>query len=306
MCATERFPLIRFQAIVIAVAFGAALAGCGGTVASSSPDAGAPDAGCACPAWTVRCGDSCVDLTANPLHCAACFVACDSKKEICNGGVCAPAARCGAVAGTGDDGGVPLPDGGVPPAGLRGEYYAGTDLTGLKLVRTDAMIDFDWSQNGPDPAVGQTSFSVRWTGQLTVPATDKYTFYTTSDDGVRLWIDDQLLVDDWTNHGPTEDSGAVSLSAGQRHAVRLEYFQGGSGAVIKWEWSSATEMRAVVPASALTPSTGELFACAGGSCCASGGPAPICCPSGTRCVQNANFAGCCPNGNACGEPRCHD
>ena len=54
--------------------------------------------------------------------------------------------------------------------------------------------------------------------------TQTYTFYTTSDDGVRLWVNNQLVVDNWTDHAATENSGAIALTAGQRYDIRMEFY----------------------------------------------------------------------------------
>src|SRR5262249_41356394 len=90
-----------------------------------------------------------------------------------------------------------------PPApstgsGLTGQYYDNMDFTNLKLTRTDPTVDFDWGSGSPDASIGADTFSVRWTGQVQAPSSEIYTFTTTSDDGVRLWINGQLVIDNWT------------------------------------------------------------------------------------------------------------
>jgi hypothetical protein len=78
---------------------------------------------------------------------------------------------------------------------------------------------------------------VRWSGFVIAPVTGSYQFQTVSDDGVRLWLADALLVDNWTDHALTADvSPAVSLVAGQRYAIRLEYYEAGGGALIQLHW----------------------------------------------------------------------
>ena len=134
--------------------------------------------------------------------------------------------------------------------GLYAEYYSNSNLTGLQRVRTDASIDFAFGSDGPldfDP----NTFSIRWTGQLEPMYSEEYTFYTTSDDGVRLWIDDQLLIDNWTIHAATVDTGKIILQAGQRYDIRMEYYENEGQAVAKLEWSSASQTREVIPASQL-------------------------------------------------------
>ncbi|NQT89040.1 hypothetical protein HQ560_19885, partial [bacterium] len=131
--------------------------------------------------------------------------------------------------------------------GLYGEYFNNADLTGLALVRTDATVDFNWGTGSPDPAVGVDTFSVRWTGAALPLYSETYTFWTLSDDGVRLWVDGQLLIDNWTNHGPAEDSHSIDLAAGQAVDVRMEYYESGGGTAAKLSWSSASQAKEVIP-----------------------------------------------------------
>jgi mono/diheme cytochrome c family protein len=137
-------------------------------------------------------------------------------------------------------------------AGLRGEYFDNMDLTGPVLIRTDATLDFNWGEGSPDPEMAIDTFSVRWTGEVEPRFSETYTFFTTSDDGVRLWINGQLIIDNWTNHGPTEDRGTVQLSAGQKHSVRMEFFENGGGALARLEWSSPRQQRERIPSNRLS------------------------------------------------------
>jgi hypothetical protein len=291
----------------------AVVAACNGTMVTTPSDGGAlPDgASCqiGCPIWTVRCGDECVDLTANPQHCGACFAACDARSQACQGGVCGAAiARCTVLGGSAPDGGAPLgPNGEFPPSsGLRGEYYGTQDLTTLLMVRTDGKIDFDWTKDPPAPGLPLEHYSVRWTGKVTPRFSESYTFTTTTDDGARLWIDGQQLVDDWNPHGPTDNHGTLDLVAGKAYDLRFEYFQATLGAVARLSWQSAHEALGVIPATQLAPAAaiGPDYSCNGGSCCAVGGGLPACCPAGAACVHNARFSGCCPAGQKCGESVC--
>lgn len=105
--------------------------------------------------------------------------------------------------------------GSTPPTttagtGLLGEYYDNADFTNLKLTRLDASINFDWSTGSPASGIiGSDTFSVRWIGHLRPQTTNDFTFYTVSDDGVRLWLDNRLVIDNWTLHTSTEDKGAT-------------------------------------------------------------------------------------------------
>ena len=79
--------------------------------------------------------------------------------------------------------------------GLLGEYFNSTNLTNRVATRVDRTIQFDWQQGRALPALGVDNFSIRWTGQIEARFSENYTFTTSSDDGVRLWINDRLLID---------------------------------------------------------------------------------------------------------------
>ncbi|NOY61680.1 MAG: hypothetical protein GXP10_00765 [Gammaproteobacteria bacterium] len=135
--------------------------------------------------------------------------------------------------------------------GLKAEYYDNMDLTNLTLSRIDASVNFDWQNDAPRPGVGAETFSVRWTGYVEPENSETYTFYTLSDDGVRLWVDDQLLIDNWTNHAVTEDSATIALLAGQKYTVKLEYFDNTRLATMGLLWSSPSQAKEIIPQSRL-------------------------------------------------------
>ncbi|MCX6344612.1 MAG: PA14 domain-containing protein [Armatimonadetes bacterium] len=135
--------------------------------------------------------------------------------------------------------------------GLRAQYFDNIDFTAQKLVRSDANIDFNWGTGSPNASIGVDTFSVRWTGKIRPKYSETYTFYTTSDDGVRLWINGQLIIDNWTNHTATVDSGTISLVAGRKYDIKLDYYDNLTTAQIKLEWASASQIRETVPASHL-------------------------------------------------------
>lgn len=142
-----------------------------------------------------------------------------------------------------------------PPAGsgvgLRGEYFDNSNLTTLRVTRTDTTVSFDWGTGSPDPSVGVDTFSVRWTGQVQPQFSQTYTFYTVSDDGARLWVNNQLLIDKWIDQAPTEWSGQIALTANQKYDIRYEYYENGGGAVARLLWSSPSTPKAVIPQSQL-------------------------------------------------------
>src|SRR5688500_7277571 len=79
--------------------------------------------------------------------------------------------------------------------GLLGQYFNNKDFSALVLTRTDATVNFAWGNGSPAGAIGPDTFSVRWTGKIIPHKSEAYTFYTSTDDGVRLWIDGKLVID---------------------------------------------------------------------------------------------------------------
>ncbi len=119
------------------------------------------------------------------------------------------------------------------------------------LTRTDATIDFDWGAGAPDEKISDNDFNIIWTGSIIPEYSEEYTFYTYSDDGVKLWIDDRLIIDNWTEHSPTEDTGKINLEAGRKYFIKMEYYEKGGGALAKLSWASASQGKQIVPAKAL-------------------------------------------------------
>ncbi|TKJ39195.1 MAG: hypothetical protein CEE38_00110 [Planctomycetes bacterium B3_Pla] len=136
--------------------------------------------------------------------------------------------------------------------GVKGQYFKGMNFENLVLTRTDPQIDFSWGNAAPDPLVGEDNFSARWTGQVEAAFTETYTFYTNSDDGVHLWVDGKQLVNNWTDHGSTENKGTIDLVAGQTYSVVMELYENGGGAVAQLSWSSASTPKQLIPAAALS------------------------------------------------------
>jgi hypothetical protein len=143
----------------------------------------------------------------------------------------------------------------TPTGGLKAEYYDNQDLTNLKVTRTDPTVNFNWGTGSPDPAIGVDTFSARWTGQVKADHSETYTFYTTSNDGVRLWVNGQLVINNWTAHATTENKGTIALQAGRWYPVTLEYFEGSGNAVIALSYSSASVTKRIVPSTNLSPVT---------------------------------------------------
>jgi outer membrane protein OmpA-like peptidoglycan-associated protein len=108
--------------------------------------------------------------------------------------------------------------------GLTGAYYQGTRFERYVLTRNDADIDFNWDMLAPAKGLPESYFSVRWTGFLKVPKSGKYLFSAMVDDGIRLWLDDQLVIDAWDLHDSERFNGTATLEAGKSYVFRVDYF----------------------------------------------------------------------------------
>ena len=145
--------------------------------------------------------------------------------------------------------------------GLAGAYYANHNsanpFTGSPTLRqTNAVINFNWGTTGPAPAVGGANYTVRWTGSLQPQYSQAYTFITTADDGVRLYLNGQLLINDWTNQSATTRSNTITLAAQQLYNIELDYYYSNdNNAQIQLAWSSPSTPQAIIPQTQLYPYT---------------------------------------------------
>jgi len=133
----------------------------------------------------------------------------------------------------------PAPTATTTIAGWRGEYYNNRSFTGSPvLVRDDANLDFNWGIGTPAASLPADNFAVRWTRNLTF-GVGTYRFRVLADDGVRLWVDEQLVIDDWRDGGAGEVSGEAALAQGQ-HSLRVEYYEASGEASFKLGWETVT------------------------------------------------------------------
>jgi uncharacterized protein (DUF1800 family) len=150
-------------------------------------------------------------------------------------------------------------------AGLTGEYYtnssrfytnlANFNPTNLFWVTNDAVIDFRWGP-GMNPNLSNKFCGVRWTGQVRPQFTEAYVFETRTDDGVKLWVNDQLLIDSWQYQGTTTWTNTINLTADVRYDIRMEYYNYGFNARAQLFWHSDSQPRQIIPATRLYPSAG--------------------------------------------------
>ncbi len=143
----------------------------------------------------------------------------------------------------------------VPGVGLQAQYFDTKNFNDLKVSRIDPTVDFDFGLLSPDPTINADTFSIRWSGAIRAEATATYTFYTLSDDGVRLWVNGVQVIDNYTIHTATENIGTIALVAGKAYDLKLEYFEQSGPAVIRLSWSRPGVEKAVIPQTALFPAS---------------------------------------------------
>jgi regulation of enolase protein 1 (concanavalin A-like superfamily) len=137
-------------------------------------------------------------------------------------------------------------------SGWQAVYFDNIDLTGKRVLRTDKTIAFEWGGGSPAAGIGVDKFSARWRAHLVAPTTGTYTLTTTSDDGVRLWVDGRLVIDQWVDASSVEHSASVALTAGQGVQVAMEYYDNTNNATARLEWQGPGVARQVVPESAVS------------------------------------------------------
>jgi uncharacterized repeat protein (TIGR03806 family) len=146
--------------------------------------------------------------------------------------------------------------------GLLGAYWSNTTSAAFTnigfsvpptLVRTDAVVNFNWGTGSPDPTISTDNFVVLWTGCVQPQFNEAYTFYISSDDGERLWVNNQLLINQWVDHGAAESSGSITLKAQQLYNLRMEYYEHAGNASASLSWSSPSTAKSIIPQSQLYP-----------------------------------------------------
>jgi Legume lectin domain/PA14 domain/Glucose / Sorbosone dehydrogenase/Calx-beta domain len=135
--------------------------------------------------------------------------------------------------------------------GLKGTYFDNIDFTNSKFERVDSTVNFNWGNGSPDARIGNDTFSVRWVGQVQPLYSEEYTFTTTTDDGAKLVIDDKIVVNSLVNQAPTDRSGKITLEAGKKYNIQFDYFENGGGASSQLSWSSAKQLKQIIPKSQL-------------------------------------------------------
>jgi YVTN family beta-propeller protein len=138
-------------------------------------------------------------------------------------------------------------------AGLTGRYFNNTSLSGTPVLQRIEAVNFGWSTNSPGPGVNADNFSVRWSGKVEATSTGSFQFQTASNDGVRVWINGVLVINNWTSHATTtNNSASIALTGGTRYAVKMEFYDGTGSAVARLRWKQPGQTSFVaIPASRL-------------------------------------------------------
>jgi hypothetical protein len=163
------------------------------------------------------------------------------------------------------------PTGAPRGPGLLGSYYdfgsdastvpwnsgtIGDPFERLFGQRIDSQVYFDWS-TGVNNLGQPLYFGIRWTGRIYIPTSGSYQFFTRTDDGVRMWLDDlnaPPIIDNWTLHAATEDaSPAVFLTGGQFYNVKIEYFENAGYSVAELRWQGPSITKQLIPQIYLFP-----------------------------------------------------
>ena len=121
--------------------------------------------------------------------------------------------------------------------GLKGEYFNNRKVEGKPaLTRIDNELQFDWPWN-PGEGVNDDDFSIRWTGFIKSDTSFDGWIGLSSDDGIRMWIDDQLVIDNWTKGATSIVTTPKKIEAGKKYKVRIEMWEGGWGARAHLRWN---------------------------------------------------------------------
>jgi beta-glucosidase len=147
--------------------------------------------------------------------------------------------------------------------GLRGEYFANNRLEGEPhLVRTDDRVDFGWTLSSPARGIPYDWYSVRWTGTITAPPEGVRRLGVEGNDGYRLWVDGQLVIDNWKKRSYAARLEEVAFEPGSTHAIRVEYFESTGNARVKLVWDAGVrgedELRASIDSAVRIAAASEV------------------------------------------------
>ena len=175
--------------------------------------------------------------------------------------------------------------------GLTGNYFNSASPLGTPdETCIDQSSYYYFDLGSPRPGMNTDNFSVSWTGKVVTDFAESYTFCTIADDGTRLWIDDNIVIDDFVPHGLEEACGSIALAAGQ-HNSRVDYFDSTADSAVGIYWQGASQTagaKVFIPIDHLIPTgyTGSNFGLTGNYYSNTG---LLGIPTVTRIDPNVNF-----------------
>lgn len=148
----------------------------------------------------------------------------------------------------------PIPTGSTSSqSGLKGEYFNSvTPGSNSVFSRTDSQVQFDWGTGSPDSQINSDMFSVRWTGFIKPTYSERYTFCTQASGGTAIWIGSERVMTMGIDRDNQEDCGRITLNAGQKYSIRVEFFDRSGKADVKVFWESGSQGKELIPSSVLT------------------------------------------------------
>lgn len=138
-------------------------------------------------------------------------------------------------------------------------YKKHTEEKEISITRIDSTINFNWVRNSPDPRIRVDHFTGEWDGYVSPAYSEEYTFTAKADDGVRVWINNQLIIDQWNKQDQTLDgfvqgaettqthTSKIKLKKGEKYPIKVEYFEDVQNASIEVKWSSRSQKEEVIP-----------------------------------------------------------
>lgn len=149
----------------------------------------------------------------------------------------------------------PAPEAPTYIAGFGAQFFEGTSFDRFVLVETHETVNFDWGRGQPHPELPDDEFSIRWNGIFTAPhetGSNEYRFSVSTNDGVRLYANGELVIDDWTGHPTTTFTYDRSLRAGERLNLTIEYYEGVGSSVAQYSATNLTTGETLSTAATVT------------------------------------------------------
>ena len=131
--------------------------------------------------------------------------------------------------------------------GLLAEYYNNANRTEAVVSRIENSVDFNWKAGSPDSRINAGNFSARWSGEVQARFNEEYTFFATADESIKLTIDGKTIVDLLTTQTTQERSGKITLEAGKRYTIQLDYQENLGDALASLAWSSIDQAKQIIP-----------------------------------------------------------